>query len=66
MFQEKDSIQMVDFVQKGYLPERRAKYCPFEYEQIAHAYRTLIGPHVDPELEKLVRARQWLKAGDEK
>jgi hypothetical protein len=53
-----------DFVLKGLLPVHRSQYCPFEYQQILHAYRTLIAPHVDPELEKKVRSREWLKSGD--
>jgi hypothetical protein len=55
-----------DFVQKGYLPRERASGCTGEYEQILHAYRALIAPHVDPELQKAVLAREWLQPDDGK
>jgi hypothetical protein len=55
-----------DFVQKGYLPRERASSCTSEYEQILYAYRTLIAPHVDLELQKLVQSKQWLKPDDGK
>lgn len=55
-----------DFVQKGYLPRGRATTCTAEYEQVQYAYRTLIAPHVDQELQKVVLAHEWLKPDDGK
>jgi hypothetical protein len=53
-----------DFVKKGYLPAHRIQYCRWEYRQIAHAFRTLISPHVDPVLQEKVRRRDWLRPDD--
>jgi hypothetical protein len=53
-----------DFVQKGLLPRQRAAGCQYEYQQIQHAYRQLLGPHVDADMQKKVQAREWLKSDD--
>jgi Putative metallopeptidase len=42
-----DKELFADAVEKGFLPPERAEMCEDEYHQIDHAYRTLIGPHVD-------------------
>jgi Putative metallopeptidase len=55
-----------DFVQKGMLPRERAETCEAEYRQVGRAYLDLIAPHVDPELQRQVMARQWLRADDGK
>lgn len=44
----------------GGLPEERADICEEEFELIAHAYHTLIDPHIDPDLAKKVFDRTWL------
>ncbi len=44
----------------GGLPQERADICAEEYELIAYAYETLIGPHIDPDLAKKVFERIWL------
>jgi len=49
-----------DVVKLGGLPEERVAICEEEYELIAFAYETLIGPHVDPDLAKKVFDRTWL------
>jgi hypothetical protein len=49
-----------DIVQKGYLPVERAIGCEDEYHQLAHAFKTLIAPHIDETLAKDVMARHWL------
>jgi hypothetical protein len=36
-----------DIVDKGYLPKTRAEGCEDEYNQVVHAFQTLIGPHID-------------------
>jgi hypothetical protein len=55
-----------DFVEKGHLPPHRRPYCRWEYRQIEHAFKTLISPHVDRELQEKVRGRQWLRPDDGK
>src|SRR5262245_10208259 len=34
-------------VEKGYLPDRRAKVCEFEYSNLSYAITKLVGPHID-------------------
>jgi hypothetical protein len=45
-----------DVVEKGLLPKERAESCEDEYAQVAHAYETLILPHIDRRLASKVRA----------
>jgi len=49
-----------DVVKMGWLPDERAAICEEEFEHIAYAYHTLIGPHIDPDLAKKVFDRTWL------
>jgi hypothetical protein len=48
-----------DFVEKGFLPEDRVVVCEREYVQLAHAFDTLIGPHIDKALAQKLHKR-WL------
>ncbi len=42
-------------IERGYLPEERAKVCKYEYSNLRYAIKTLIGPHIDATLaEKVV------------
>jgi hypothetical protein len=44
-----------EVVERGYLPEARAKVCQYEYSNLKYAIKTLVGPHIDEELaEKVV------------
>lgn len=49
-----------DVVKMGGLPDFRVAICEEEYELIAYAYETLIGPHIDPDLARKVFDRAWL------
>ena len=49
-----------DVVKMGGLPDERIAICEEEYEHIAFAYEKLIGPHVDPDLAKIIFDRSWL------
>ncbi len=49
-----------DVVVMGGLPDERVEICEEEYEHIAYAYQTLIGPHIDPDLAKKIFDRSWL------
>ena len=51
-----------DYVKQGFLPVFRVGHCRWEYQQIAHAFKTLISPHIDPVLQEKVRGREWLPA----
>jgi hypothetical protein len=55
-----DPVLFGDAVEKGYLPEGRASSCKREYNQVAFAFRELIGPHLDQQLAKQVLNKQWL------
>src|SRR5262245_9432088 len=48
-----------DVVEKGFLPEQRAVICKREYAQLAHAFETLIGPHIDRALARKLH-KSWL------
>jgi hypothetical protein len=52
-----------DLVSKGMLPVERAIGCEDEFRELAHAFRTLIRPHIDEALAKQVMARHWLPDG---
>jgi len=51
-----------DVVVWGGLPQERVDICEEEFELIAFAIDTLIGPHVDPDLADKVFDRTWLPA----
>lgn len=51
-----------DYVKQGFLPVFRIGYCRWEYQQVRHAFLTLISPHIDPVLQEKVRGREWLPA----
>jgi hypothetical protein len=52
-----------EIVSRGYLPVERAIGCEDEFHAMAHAFKTLIGPHIDQALAKDVMARHWLPDG---
>jgi Putative metallopeptidase len=58
-----DQTLFADVVQKGYLPEDRADGCDGEYEQIAYAFKALIGPHLDKALASKV-LKTWMREVD--
>ena len=49
-----------DLVAKGYLPKERAEDCAAEYKQVAFAFQTLIGPHIDSRRARKVWDKSWL------
>jgi Putative metallopeptidase len=54
-----DPKLFADVVEKGFLPEERAVICKREYAQLAHAFETLIGPHIDRALARKLH-KSWL------
>ena len=58
-----DQKLFADVVEKGYLPKKRAEGCYDEYEQLAFALKTLIGPYIDRKLAKKVFAT-WMRDVD--
>jgi hypothetical protein len=57
-----DRKLFADLVEKKYLPEERAAGCESEYRQVEHAFRTLIGPHVDKGLARRALKRRLMPA----
>jgi hypothetical protein len=55
-----DQEVFAELVDKGHLPKERAEGCWAEYDQVAHAVRTLIRSHIDPVRRKEALARKWL------
>jgi hypothetical protein len=58
-----DPVLFADFVAqdaKDYLPKARATGCKREYDQVTYAFRDLILPHLDQQLEKQVLDKTWL------
>ena len=49
-----------DVVARGYLPKTRARNCKREYNQVAFAFRKLVGPHLDQQLARQVLDKEWL------
>ena len=54
-----DSKLFADVVEKGFLPKDRAEGCEDEYQQVAYAIDTLIGPFIDRRLARKLQ-KQWL------
>ena len=51
-------------VEKGFLPETRAKVCKYEYSNLKYAIKTLVSPHVDEKLAETVMAISWFTPPD--
>jgi hypothetical protein len=49
-----------DLVDKGYLPDARARSCRMEYGEANFAYKKLIEPSIDQELAEKVLDKNWL------
>jgi len=47
-------------VEKGYLPQSRAKDCKYEFGDLQRAFRQQIAPHIDKERAAKVLATGWL------
>jgi hypothetical protein len=55
-----DPRLFADVVEKGFLPEQRARLCNWEYREVAYAFKQLIRPHLDLQLAKRVLSTDWL------
>jgi hypothetical protein len=49
-----------DVIEKGFLPSERAEFCHEEYEQVQHAFKVLVVPHIDQDLAREIFDRTWL------
>src|SRR5262245_55836984 len=47
-------------VEQKYLPDARARDCKREYDEVAFAFKKLVGPHLDQDFAKQVMQKDWL------
>jgi hypothetical protein len=55
-----DPTLFASMVDEEWLPEKRAKRCKHEYEDLTFAMRRLVGPYVDKALARKVLDTKWL------
>jgi hypothetical protein len=55
-----DSKRYADLVEKGLLPQSRAKDCKYEYDVMKFAFDQQILPHIDMAMANKVLAMDWL------
>jgi hypothetical protein len=55
-----DPKLFASMVDEAWIPEKRAKRCKAEFEDLAFAMRRLVGPYVDKALARTVLDTQWL------
>lgn len=55
-----DRTLFADVVTNGYLPSERAGVCRKEYGEVAFAFKTLLGPHLDKAVAQRVLQSNWL------
>jgi hypothetical protein len=55
-----DQTSFADLVDKGYLPENRARRCKKDFNEVVFAFEHLIRPHVDAEMAKRVLSTEYL------
>ena len=49
-----------EFVDRGWLPKKRAEHCGHEFAQLKYAFIKTILPFIDPNLMVQVQKTQWL------
>ncbi len=49
-----------DLVEKGFLPQARAKNCRVEFGEVNFAFQQTLRPHVDQEMAKALLQTKWL------
>jgi Putative metallopeptidase len=59
-----DREAFADAVEKGYLPEQRARSCKMEYGEMNFAFQKLFVPAIDSEPWKQVMSKKWLPDPD--
>lgn len=55
-----DPTTFAHVVEEKYLPESRARDCKREYNEVAFAFKNLIGPHLDQDFVKQALQKDWL------
>lgn len=57
-------VLFADAVGTGFLPHSRAKHCRYEYQTNEFAFKTLISPYMDEDLQRNVLTRNWFGSPD--
>ncbi len=55
-----DERRYAGLVERGFLPQSRAKDCKYEFEVLHFAFEKMISPHIDDEIAAKVLATDWL------
>jgi hypothetical protein len=55
-----DEMRFSGIVEKGFLPQSRARDCKYEYRVLQFAFQKLIAPHIDQKKATKVLAMDWL------
>jgi hypothetical protein len=55
-----DPETFADVVEKGYLPQRRAGNCEYEYQSFKRAFASEMLPHIDRQMAQAVLNTAWL------
>jgi len=55
-----DPATFAYIVEQKYLPDARARDCKREYDEVAFAFKKLIGPHLDEALAQQTLHKEWL------
>jgi Putative metallopeptidase len=61
-----DPKTFAHLAEEKYLPESRARDCKREYDEVAFAFKNLIGPHLDQGFVKEALHKDWLPAESSK
>jgi hypothetical protein len=61
-----DPENFKEFVEKEYLPKKRADHCAAEYAQVKRAFVKTVLPFIDQELMKRVQQADWLTTEERK
>jgi hypothetical protein len=59
-----DSQTFQEFVDRGWLPKKRAEHCGQEYAQLKNAFVKTVFPFIDHDLMTRVQRTQWLSADE--
>ena len=57
-----DPKTFANVVEKGYLPQRRAGNCEYEYQTFKRAWTSEMSPHIDRQMARAVLDTTWLPA----
>jgi Putative metallopeptidase len=59
-----DPLTFQEFIDRGWLPKKRADHCDQEFTQLKLAFANTVLPFIDQELMARVQQTQWLTADE--